>query len=674
MKYKTYHVISNKGFDVRLVKNELASIRGNTEIPSRQVEITDTCAQSKRCISCLLTDDEAVLLNNDPRIKCVEKDDPDIVVVKNATQYGDFRRSNNASRTNWGLLAHSHAQHVYTNSDTLKSGFTHRIDYSLAGEGVDIIIIDQDMIDHPDLQNEQGASRFIKHNWNDTWNQAYPDDIDNMEHYLRPSRYYKFTGGNHGTSCASMAAGKDYGFAKKSHIYFCKTEFGGTVPVISPQIWLALARVFHQNKKSNRPTIVSGSFGLEKQPLLFSNISGGGFRDSAEDDIETWNRGTKTADQIKEDYNLTWNDTGMPAQSIFMDTVLEETLDAGVHCFFSAGNRGVRSVKPDHPEYDNYVNTNVGQRFYNRPQSPYHPDSFNVGGLGLFSNINTDDKYQLASFSNRGSAVDVYVAGEFTRCASTDHADGSGIEDYPHDSNFKTQKFGGTSGACPLLAGIGALHLSSLPHLTPKQLKERIMNDTWAGIYVESGYLGSNPFTDSVNKVAYNRYNQAVSVSYNNAQQVQGNVAITKKPIFETQLHIQSSGFGENKHGIYRGQEVVQGYVIPYFANNDTSNIYPDSTITEFYSVEKSAGTMEYTLRFTGSEVYNGNWEKLHADVSGGREYQSVDLFRKDAIYNDASKTFVWTIESDVHIKTGNSAPQVNFGAHSPKRSTLYII
>lgn len=674
MKYKTYHVISNKGFDVRLVKDELTADSGNSEIPNRQVEITDTYAQSKRCISCLLTDDEAVLLNNDPRIKCVEKDDPDVVVVKNSTQYGDFARTNDATRTNWGLLAHSHAQHVYTGFNTLKSGFTHSIDYSLAGEGVDIIIIDEDMIDHPDLQDEHGNSRFIKHNWNDTYNQAYPDNIDRMEYYLRPSRYYKFVDGNHGTSCASMAAGKDYGFAKKSQIFFCKTNFGQQTPVMSLTTWLALIRVFHQNKKNNRPTIVSGSFGLEKQATLFSSIFGGGFRDSAEDDIETWTRGIKTADQIKENYNLTWNDGGMPAQSTFMDTALEETLDAGVHCFFSAGNRGVRSVQPDHPEYDNYVNTNLGQRFYNRPQSPYHPDAFNVGALGAFSNINTGDKYQLASFSNRGSAVDVYVAGENTRCASTDHADGTNIEDYPHDSNFKTQMFGGTSGACPLLAGIAALHLSSMPHLTPKQLKDRIINDTWAGINVESGYLGSNPFTDSINKVAYNRYNQAVSVTYNNAQQIQGNIDITKKPIFETQLHIRSRAFGRDKYGIYRDQETVNNYPVPYFANNDTSNLYPDSTITEFYSVEKNPGIMEYTLRFTGSKVYNGNWEKLHASISAHRKYQNVDLFRNEAIYNDASKTFVWTIVSDVHIKTLNTEPSVPFGVNSPIRSTLYII
>ena len=669
MSYKTYHVISNKGFDVRLVKDELTADDGSSEIPNRPVQITDTCAQSKRCISCLLTEDEANLLMNDERIKCVEADDPDTVIVSHATQDGDFRRTNNASRTNWGLLAHSHSEHVYSTNDELKSGFTHSIDYSLAGEGVDIIIIDADMIDHPDLQDEKGNTRFIKHNWNDTWNQAYPDNIDQNKNFLDPEKYYKNWQYNHGTSCASMAAGKDYGFAKKAHIYFCAYFFGN--PIIGVTTYLQLIRVFHENKGNNRPTIVSGSFGSEYIPQQFNTISGGGFRDSLDDEIETWTVGTRTQNELAVAYNLRWSETGMPSQSTLLDTATEELIDAGVHCFFSAGNRGVRSVKPDHPEYDNYVDTISGQRFYNRPQSPYHTDAFHVGAMG---SISLNDKYRLATFTNRGSAVDLFVAGEDTRCASTEHSPGSSIQDYPQDSNFKTQRFGGTSGACPLLAGIAALHLSSMPHLTPKQLKARLINDSWAGIDEESGYLGSRAFTDSVNRVVYNRYNQAVSVSYNNAHQMQGNIAVTKKPIFETQLHIQDRSFGSQKYGIYREAEPVSGYDAAYFANDDTSFIYPNSTIDEFYSEIPETDHRKFTLRFKGAEVYNGNWEKIHVDVSGGRDYQSVDLFRKDAIYNDASKTFVWTIESNVDIKTNNAEALVPFGVQQKKRSTLYII
>ena len=669
MSYKTYHVISNKGFDVLLVKDELTADSGSSDIPTRQVQITDTCAQSKRCISCLLTDDEANLLMNDERIKCVEADDPETVIVSYATQDGDFRRSNNASRTNWGLLAHSHSEHVYSTTDELKSGFTHSIDYSLAGEGVDIIIIDADMIDHPDLQDEKGNTRFIKHNWNDTWNLAYPDNIDQKKYFLDPDKYYKDWEYNHGTSCASMAAGKDYGFAKKAHIYWCGYFFGN--PIIGMTTWLQLIRVFHENKGNNRPTIVSGSFGQEFIPQQFNTISGGGFRDSLDDEIETWTVGTRTQDELAVAYNLRWSEAGMPSQSTFLDTATEELIDAGVHCFFSAGNRGVRSVKPDHPEYDNYVNTISGQRFYNRPQSPYHTDAFHVGAMASSS---LNDKYRLADFTNRGSAVDLFVAGEDTRCASTEHSQGSSIQDYPQDSNFKTQRFGGTSGACPLLAGIAALHLSSMPHLTPKQLKARLINDSWAGIDEESGYLGSRAFTDSVNRVVYNRYNQAVSVTYNNAHQMQGNIAVTKKPLFETQLHIQDRSFGNQKYGIYREADPVAGYDAAYFANDDTSFIYPNSTIDEFYSEIPETDHRKFTLRFKGAEVYNGNWEKIHVDVSGVRDYQSVDLFRKDAIYNDASKTFVWTIESNVDIKTTNAEASVAFGIHQAKRSTLYII
>jgi subtilisin family serine protease len=674
MSYKTFHVISNKGFDVRLVKDELTADDGSAEIPNRPVQITDTCAQSKRCISCLLTDDEANLLMNDERIKCVEQDNPHTVIVSHATQDGDFRRSNDAARTNWGLLAHSHSEHVYSTTDTLKSGFTHSIDYSLAGEGVDIIIMDEDMIDHPDLQDEKGNTRFIKHNWNDTWNQAYPDNIDQKKYFLEPDKYYRDYESNHGTSCASMAAGKDYGFAKKAHIYFFKAYFDN--PPLGVTNWLHLARAFHENKNNNRPTIFSGSFGQVYQPLAFTAISGGGFRDSLDDEIETWTVGTRTQDELTVAYNLRWTDgisgaTGMPSQSVFTDTALEELIDAGVHCFFSAGNSGVRSVKPDHAEYDNYVNTTIGQVFYNRPQSPYHVDAFEVGAI---DDLSLNDKYRLTEFTNRGSAVDLFVAGSGTRCASTEHSQGQSILDYPQDSNFKTQKFGGTSGACPLLAGIAALHLSSMPHLTPKQLKARLLNDSWAGIDIESGYLGARAFADSVNRVVYNRYNQAVSVSYNNAHQMQGNLAVTKKPIFETQLHIQDRSFGNQKYGIYREADPAQGYDAAYFANDDTSFIYPNSTIDEFYSEIPETDHRKFTLRFKGAEVYNGNWEKIHIDVSGGREYQSVDLFRKDAIYNDASKTFVWTIESNVDIKTNSAEASVAFGIQQKRRSTLYII
>ena len=396
--YRKYNVVVEKGNNIQQLEDALLSSSGTSTIPTRQVEIANACPMSKRVTSFFLTDAEAISLREHEQVSSVTldiSDDPDAKMLPTATQGGDFRRTgmiedDYSDYTNWGLYRHNTRD---KDSHLTASDSDASVDYSLAGEGVDVIIMDTGIqADHPDFTDEYGNCRIQKINWYDVYEELYPNSNKYTPIYKTAHDafyYYQDQVGPHGTQTASIACGKKYGYAKKAHIYLAKVNLGNIFFQLDLTDWYNMIIHWHKNKGNSRPTVVNMSFGKAVFGINYDEIDGGAFRDSADESLQGWTRSTQTDAEIADAYNIkigteyyssdaqhkrTDSD---PAQ----DALVQDMIDAGIHVVISAGNFSERLVKPTHPEYGNYVNFTAQQEvvggstevqgtwFYNRPGS-----------------------------------------------------------------------------------------------------------------------------------------------------------------------------------------------------------------------------------------------------------------------------------------------------------------
>jgi len=140
-------------------------------IPDRQVEIADERHLNERACHYVLTDDEANLLRNDPRVYYVEippEHRDDITFSTGLVQNGNFvipsKSDTTSSNTlNWGLARHSRINDVYL-GNLYPSSNTYN--YTYDGTGVDIVISDSGITPfHPEWNDANGNSRLQKIDW-----------------------------------------------------------------------------------------------------------------------------------------------------------------------------------------------------------------------------------------------------------------------------------------------------------------------------------------------------------------------------------------------------------------------------------------------------------------------------------------------------------------------------
>nr|BAR35102.1 protease [uncultured Mediterranean phage uvMED] len=670
--YRKYNVVTKKGFDISDIQTKLTSSYGDNNIPSREVEINNPLPASKRVTTFLLTDEESIQIANIDHVQTVCLDDSELPEVKNehcATQSGDFRKTgfieaDNSNYTNWGLFRHNTRA---LDTHLTASATDAKIDYSLAGEGVDVVIMDTGIIgDHPDFTDENGNSRIQKINWLDVYLESNPFSQKYTGTYVlahTPEFYYTDPQGvgPHGTQTASIACGKKYGYAKKANIYLAKADLGSPYFQMDNIDWYNTLIHWHKNKNNNRPTIVNMSFGKNTPGLDYSEIVGGAFTDSAETPRQGWNRVGQSDQVIADTYNIKIGSThyNFPYQHRRQshdeaeDALIEEMTDAGIHVVIAAGNFSQRMVKTDHPEYDNYVNYSAdfetplspngsgnnatGAWFYNRKGSPHADDAIIVGALqGETEASSGDDKLdKIAHFSGRGSRIDIYAAGQFCVSAAGNYKDGA--FSYPDNNSYSSAFFAGTSCAAPMVTGLCALHLSANPDLTPKELKQKLADDATQNAIFEDtsgGYSNTDFFADSINKILYNPYNTDAGLTFNKvtAENANINTDYKFKTTFRSNTDILAGYQGVKTYADGNGQ----------FENYDSDGIYNNSKIIGFFYNEIGSNFI-LTLKFSG-DIRNGGWEKLEWVNFFGDDYEYNRFKRKDATFNHIEKSFTWTV------------------------------
>jgi subtilisin family serine protease len=436
---REYIVVLNKDVNYDQFWNEMENVSSTDGfVPNRRVDIVNERPGSLRSCHYALTNEEAEILRSDSRIYSVEippQQRDDIEIVKNITQVGDFTKTTSGSGSfiNWGLRRCIDYNNPYGTSTTVSGGYNYLYD----GTGVDIVIQDSGLqVDHPEFTDALGNSRVQQINW---YTASGLPGTQSANHYR------DFDG--HGTHCAGIAAGKNYGWAKNSRIFSVKVSglegSGDSGTGISVTDCFDVIKLWHINKPIDpttgykRPTVVNMSWGYGTS---YSNIDGGNYR------------GTPWAGNLRE---TSYGMIGVNISGVFrhnvrvgsVDADLDELISAGVIVCISAGNSFDKIDLPGGLDYDNYYNKiGVGNTYYHRGSSPYSTSAIIVGSID--STVYSANLDQKSTFSSHGPGVSIMAPGSNIMSASSNTND-YGASDYHLNPAFKQMNISGTSMASP---------------------------------------------------------------------------------------------------------------------------------------------------------------------------------------------------------------------------------
>ena len=500
---KEYVVVVNRGVDIDLFDAELSATTGEGPIPNRSVDIANPRLGSKRMTHWMLTDDEAALLMNDPRVLSVEipvDQRSDAKMGFRAFQTSNFDKPTilESEKVNWGLRRCIETTNVYSNGTSVTTDYP----YALDGTGVDIVIQDSGLqIDHPEFTDSANDSRVQQIDW---YTASGLSGTQNANHYR------DFEG--HGTHCAGIAAGKTYGWAKNAHIYSQKLNGlegpGDTNTGIPIADAFDAIRLWHASKTNGRPTIVNMSWGYFTQ--LSGNPTGGNYRGTV------WSWGTDYVNNF-----ALWDGVGIvpplvsgfrfyPLRVASVDAEIDDMIDAGIHVVIAAGND---YYKGDITTGNDYNNTSVyggATYYYHRGSSPHSDEALIIGNSDTDVQLSGGNYLDKTSEStSRGPRVACFAPGQniISTCSTTTIFDSI---DYPNDTNFKIAMINGTSMAAPQVVGVMAQHLQVRPNMLPAELKSKIVEESKPVMYTTNLDNDYSEFATSLmgapNRLLYSKY------------------------------------------------------------------------------------------------------------------------------------------------------------------------
>jgi len=492
---KEYIVTLKAGVDYDAFYDAMVQSSNEELVPSRQVEIANERPLSQRNTHYFLSDDEASLLQKDPRVLAVEippDQRDDIKISPFVLQSSNFNKTTSDSGpfVNWGLLRCAFNNNTIYGSTGFPAVCAYP--YHLDGTGVDVVVHDSGLqIDHPEFTNKNNASRVQQINWYTASGIAGTQSV---------SFYRDFDG--HGTHVGGIMCGKTYGWAKNARVYALKVNglegFGDSGTGIPITDCFDVVKGWHLNKPvdpatgKKRPTVVNMSWGYS---TTYYFMTGGSYRG------QSWISSAPFAGFGMVNY------TGrVPVRIASVDTDLDELIEAGVTVCVAAGNDYFKIDVPNGADYDNYFSRSGGiygeQVFYHRGSSPY---SLSAIMVGCVDSTATPTEYK-KNFSCGGPGVDVYAPGTdiMSSCSNTNNK--SGVA-YFLNSSYKQVNISGTSMASPQVAGMCALFYQLNPDAFPHQVKMFTINTATSGALYDTAYSSSTNYTD-INTLfgGHNRY------------------------------------------------------------------------------------------------------------------------------------------------------------------------
>lgn len=478
---------------------------GDNYIPTRNIEVSNERPFNEWCAHFLLTEEEAVLIRNDSRIKAVELQadlQDDVKKEFLATKSAIYDKSNNtaASMKNWGLLRCS----AVANPFSLSTGVSGNYNYNLDGTGVDIIVIDSGVsANHPEFavnSDGTGGSRVVDFNWQTLGVPGTPSAAS-IGGYLGDSD-------GHGSNCASIAAGNTCGWASGAAIYSIRI-FGGYdivtgnfLDAISSDIAFDLVRAFHLAKISagnNRPTICTNSWGYR---TTYSGMQ-----------YTVW-RGTQYN-------NTTANNTyGQvyyyhPYSLTYINVSVDNAASVGVIMVGAAGNYRHKIDVVGGIDYNNYYRYSDGfyteDVYYHRGSSPTCASSMICVGA-IDNNVDNLAVEQKVYFSESGPRVDIYSPGTMIMGAYANEAYLTPAVPDPRNTIHYLNKISGTSQATPQVTGLLACVLQARPKMTIVEAKKFLEEYSLKNVLVEgasTAYTSTTYLQGGANRYLYMPFNSS---------------------------------------------------------------------------------------------------------------------------------------------------------------------
>jgi subtilisin family serine protease len=309
----------------------------------------------------------------------------------------------------------------------------------------------------------------------------------------------------HGTSCASLAAGKNFGNAFEANIWNMSCV-GADLAGFGIEASFDAIKIWHRNKPVNgeigvkNPTIVNGSWGYQAA-FRSTDLVDYKFRGSTgtmsgnastTNQVTAWKNGHNN--QVSGAY-LSWSTS---SRSSSTNAAADEMMQSGVIFVASAGNNNQRlGVGADDPDRLNYMDDDWFASGDPRSEFPgnacptNHRDWMNPQGIGFESDkdfhpvicvgaiednvTNGGAEYQ-ASYSNNGPGIDIWAPADETLAAGLISGDSADYQRYD-DNRFYDTSFNGTSAAAPVVTGIIALYLQERPTATSRDVKNWIKDN-----------------------------------------------------------------------------------------------------------------------------------------------------------------------------------------------------
>jgi subtilisin family serine protease len=495
-------------------------------IPNRAVTIVNERIAFERNCHYSLTDEEANLLKQDPRVECISvpPEKTKFKIGNYAQRRGFYVKPQSGSAgelCNWGLMRSGYVLDTFftatvndpgygniykvntTNSNKARANV---VNYILDGTGVDVIVTDSGIEwNHPEFRNDKGESRVQRIDWFTTTGLS---GTQNANHYR------DFDG--HGTHVASIAAGRNYGWARNANIYSIKINglegSGDSSTGISITNTFDLIKLFHRQKPIDpvtgvkRPTVVNMSWGFNNSFQSLANVfyrgtvrTGSSVTGNA---VFRWmNYGLTSLNDGSSYYGNGWLD--------FVDTWVDDLVKEGVHVVIAAGNWYMKNSSSTDPDWNNYyyeTSPTFGPVYYHKGKSPQSANAVIVGAVAVdltFPNYEQKDTY-----SNGGTGVDMYAPGSGIVAACSNTNVQGGVT-YNFDPSFKQVNLGGTSMASPQVAGVLALYLQMNPGAKPAETKKWLLqnasNTTLYDVAASSNkYFTTNALWGGNKKYLYN--------------------------------------------------------------------------------------------------------------------------------------------------------------------------
>lgn len=514
MQHREYVVTLHNYEDLEDFYNDMETPGGALFIPDRTISVNNRRPVSRNT-NYKLTNDEATLIRQDPRVMAVELtiEESGFKILPNWTQSSTFWDKSNsvsAPHKNWGLLRSVEGVQRSSWGSNGINNVTGEINVTASGKYVDVVVVDGHMNpNHPEFainDDGSGGSRVQQYNWfeldpivlfDSPGTYIYPPYIDpSYPDNNNDGISDRTTDNDHGTHVAGTFAGNSQGWARDANIYNISPY---TSSPSSTEYFLEYIKVWHQTKPINpitgikNPTISNHSYGIAAK-IDITTISSVRYRG-------TVINGPFTSIQLS-NYGI-FNVSGF-AEINQRNTGIEQDLidlmAAGVIVVGAAGNQfskisNVSLLTTD--DYNNYFVAGINVYFYLRGTITAAAGAICVGAVG--SSID-DSKF---ASSNCGPRVDVYAPGRHIM-SSVNSNIGVFSNDIRNTAYYLTKR-SGTSMASPQVAGVLACLAETSPRLTQSQAVAYIHQQSKLD-QITAGVGGPTDYTDlqgSINRFLF---------------------------------------------------------------------------------------------------------------------------------------------------------------------------